>query len=405
MKAVVSTIGRFHSVNQALQLQARGALAALFTGYPRFKLRDSGIDPDRLRNWPWLQAPYMALIRYPWFQSHLAGEWAWRAQSMHDRHVAANLPECDVAIVLSGMGLRTGRAIQKRGGRYVCDRGSSHIGFQDDLQREEYGLHGFVWKGIDPRVKAKELAEYERADAIAVPSSFVRDSFITRGVPADRLRLLPYGGDLSRFRPLGPKDGGFRILFVGQPGIRKGLPYLLRAVRRAGIAGAELVLAGLEQPETAVLLARESGVAATMAGVLRGDDLVREMARASVLVLPSVEDGFGMVMAEAMACGTPVIATTNTGAADLFTDGVEGFIVPIRDPDALADRLVRMAGDPALTAAMGNAARERVRSFGGWDDYGRRLHAVLEDLVRPGPPHPVIPGPVIPGPAPAGAMP
>lgn len=400
MKVVVSTIGRFHSVNQALQLQARGALEALFTGYPRFKLRDSGIEPARLRSWPWLQAPYMALIRYPWFQSRLAGEWAWRAQSMHDRHVAANLPECDVAIVLSGMGLRTGRTIQERGGRHVCDRGSSHIGFQDDLLHEEYGLHGFAWKGIDPRVKARELAEYERADAIAVPSNFVRDSFVARGVAAERLCLLPYGGDLSRFRPLGPKDAHFRILFVGQHGIRKGLSYLLQAVRRAGIAGAELVLTGLEQPETATLLDRDRGVAVTMTGVLHGNDLVREMSRASVLVLPSVEEGLAMVMAEAMACGTPVIATANTGAADLFTDGVEGFIVPIRDPDALADRLVRLAGDPALTAAMGRAARERIRSFGGWDDYGRRLHAALEELVRPTASPPVTPAPV-----PAGAPP
>ena len=398
MRVVVSTIARFHHFDLARELQKRDALTAIYTGYPQFKLRNSGVDPARIRSFPWLQAPYMALIRYPWFQSHLAGEWAWRAQSMHDRHVAANLPECDVAIVLSGMGLRTGRAIQERGGRHVCDRGSSHIGFQDDLLHEEYGLHGFAWKGIDPRVKARDLAEYEHADAIAVPSSFVRDSFIARGVAAERLRLLPYGGDLSRFRPLGPKDGGFRILFVGQPGIRKGLPSLLRAVRRAGITGAELVLAGLEQPETATLLARDGGgVAVTRAGVLHGDDLVREMSRASVLVLPSVEDGFGMVLAEAMACGTPVIATTNTGAADLFTDGVEGFIVPIRDPDALADRLVRLAGDPALTAAMGRAARERIRSFGGWDDYGRRLHAALEELVRP-----TASPPVTPAPAPAG---
>ena len=190
-------------------------------------------------------------------------------------------------------------------------------------------------------------------------------------------------------------------LRVGQPGIRKGLPYLLRAVRRAGITGAELVLTGLEQPETATLLGREGGgLSVTMTGVLHGDELVREMSRASVLVLPAVEEGLAMVMAEAMASGTPVIATTNTGAADLFTDGVEGFIVPIRDPDALADRLVRLAGDPALTAAMGWAARERIRSFGGWDDYGRRLHAALEELVRP-----TASPPLTPAPAPAGAPP
>lgn len=381
MRVVISTIGRFHSINQGRQLQARGALAALFTGYPRFKLADSGIDPALLRTWPWLQAPYMGLIRFPWFQRHLATDWSWWAQSLHDRHVAAHLPPCDAVIALSGMGLRTGRAVQARGGRHVCDRGSSHIGYQDDILREEYGRQGFAWTGIDPRVKARELAEYDSADAITVPSGFVRDSFIGRGVPADKLILAPYGGDLSRFRPLGEKDRDFRILFVGQLTIRKGLSYLFQAVRRAAIPGATLVLAGLEQPETATLLARETGLPVERVGVLRGDDLVREMSRASVLVLPSVEEGLAMVMAEAMACGTPVIASTNTGAADLFSDGVEGFILPIRDPDAIADRLTLLAANPGLRADMGHAARDRIRGFGGWDGYGDRLYAGLRTLT------------------------
>ncbi|MFY8094277.1 MAG: glycosyltransferase family 4 protein [Niveispirillum sp.] len=381
MRVVISTIGRFHSLNQGRQLQARGALAALFTGYPRFKLADSGIDPALLRTWPWIQAPYMGLLRFPGFQRHLATDWSWWAQSLHDRHVAAHLPPCDAVIALSGMGLRTGRVAQARGGRHVCDRGSSHIGYQDDILREEYGRQGFVWQGIDPRVKARELAEYDSADAITVPSGFVRDSFITRGVPADKLILVPYGGDLSRFRPLGEKDRDFRILFVGQLAIRKGLSYLLQAVRRAALPGAKLVLAGLEQPETATLLARETGLPVERLGVLRGDDLVREMSRASVLVLPSVEEGLAMVMAEALACGTPVIASTNTGAADLFSDGVEGFILPIRDPDAIADRLTRLAADPGLRAQMGHAARDRIQGFGGWDRYGDRLYTALRTLT------------------------
>jgi glycosyltransferase involved in cell wall biosynthesis len=381
MKVVVSTIGRFHSLNQGRQLQARGALAALFTGYPRFKLADSGIDPGLLRTWPWLQAPYMGLIRFPWFQRHLGDDWSWWAQSLHDRHVAAHLPPCDAVIALSGMGLRTGRAIQARGGRHVCDRGSSHIEYQDEVLREEYERQGFVWKGIDPRVKARELAEYDSADAITVPSGFVRDSFIARGVPVEKLILAPYGGDLSRFRPLGAKDREFRILFVGQLAIRKGLTYLFQAVHRAAIPGARLVLAGLEQPETAALLARETGLPVERLGVLQGEELVREMSRASVLVLPSVEEGLAMVMAEAMACGTPVIASTNTGAADLFSDGVEGFIVPIRDPDALADRLTHLAANPDLRAEMGQAARDRIRLFGGWDGYGDTLHAALRKLI------------------------
>ncbi len=380
MRAVVSTIGRFHSFNQARQLQERGALEAIFTGYPRVKLGNTGVDPARIRSFPWLIAPYMALVRFHWFQRTLERDWAWKAHRAHDRHVARTLPPCDVVIALSGLGLATGRTAQARGARYVCDRASTHKAFQNDILHDEYARHGFTFAGIDPRNMAQELEEYQVADAITVPSGFVRQTFIDRGVPAERLILTPYGGDLGRFRPLGPKAPEFRVLFVGQLAVRKGLPDLLEGFARAAIPGARLVLVGGEQPETRAMLGRARTPVECL-GMQFGDDLVREMAQASVMVLPSVEEGMALVMAMTMACGTPVIASHNTGAADLFTDGVEGFHIPIRDPDAIADRLTRLAADPTLRADMGHAARRRVESFGGWAAYGDRLWAGLERLL------------------------
>jgi alpha-maltose-1-phosphate synthase len=88
-----------------------------------------------------------------------------------------------------------------------------------------------------------------------------------------------------------------------------------------------------------------------------------------------------LVQGQAMACGCPVIATTNTGASDLFTDGIEGFIVPIRDPEALTARMQQLADDPALQASMSEAALRRVRSIGGWGDYGNQWEALLTSMV------------------------
>ena len=79
-----------------------------------------------------------------------------------------------------------------------------------------------------------------------------------------------------------------------------------------------------------------------------------------------------MVMGEALACGCPVIATSHTGAADLFQDGHEGFIVPIRSPQIIADRLQHLADDPHLLARMSSAALNRVRVLSGWDTYGQK---------------------------------
>jgi glycosyltransferase involved in cell wall biosynthesis len=105
------------------------------------------------------------------------------------------------------------------------------------------------------------------------------------------------------------------------------------------------------------------------------------MSRSHALVLPSIEDGFGLVLSEAMACGCPPIASNNTGAEDLFTDGVEGFLVPIRDPAAITARLQQLADSPELQRRMSAAALARVRSLGGWTDYGDRWESLLHTLT------------------------
>jgi glycosyltransferase involved in cell wall biosynthesis len=102
------------------------------------------------------------------------------------------------------------------------------------------------------------------------------------------------------------------------------------------------------------------------------------------MVLPSIEDGFGPVMAQAMACGGVVIATEHTGGLDLFADGAEGFIVLIRSPEAICERLTQLADDPDERQRMSEAAVRRVRTLGGWRDYGRNYAAFLEEITGRG---------------------
>jgi glycosyltransferase involved in cell wall biosynthesis len=101
----------------------------------------------------------------------------------------------------------------------------------------------------------------------------------------------------------------------------------------------------------------------------------------SVLVLPSIEEGLGLVQAQAMACGLPVIATTNTGAENLFSDGVEGFIVPIRDPLAIRAKVEWMIGHPTERAGMREAALQRVKGLGGWNRYGEQCLAMYREIM------------------------
>jgi len=108
------------------------------------------------------------------------------------------------------------------------------------------------------------------------------------------------------------------------------------------------------------------------------------MSSSHVLVLPSIEDGFGLVIGQALASGCPVIASENTGGPDMINDGTEGFIVPIRNPEVLADRLQCLADSPSLQASMREAGLARVSILGGWDSYGDKWEALLLNITDSG---------------------
>jgi glycosyltransferase involved in cell wall biosynthesis len=242
------------------------------------------------------------------------------------------------------------------------------------------------WKAPPPfkishRHLERCLAEYEEAHAITVPSQFAKRSFLEHGIPPERIFLCPYGVDLSEFRPGVKADKTFRVIVVGSVSIQKGIGHLLRAVEPlVNKRQCELWLVGGIDPSVRRILDQYNGIF-VYKGISPRKDLWRLYSQASVLVLASVQDGFGMVQAQAMACGVPVIATTNTGAEDLFTDGVEGFIVPIRNPKAIRERLEWMMENPILRDHMAEAALSRVKGLGGWDRYGERMESVYRELA------------------------
>jgi glycosyltransferase involved in cell wall biosynthesis len=101
--------------------------------------------------------------------------------------------------------------------------------------------------------------------------------------------------------------------------------------------------------------------------------------QASVFVIASIEEGLALVMAQAMACGLPIIATDNTGAADLFDDGVEGFIVPIKSAQAIREKIELLRGDREQLERMSSAALNRVQLMRGWDSYGDAIERIYQD--------------------------
>jgi glycosyltransferase involved in cell wall biosynthesis len=384
LKVTQVSIGRFHHFHLARQMESFGLLDRIWTGYPRFKLRDeTGIPPGKISTFPWLHT-----LSMKWPQVPIVGEskqaqreLAWLAHDTLDRRVAWSLREPRILVALSGQGEHSGKRAKATGGWHICDRGSSHIRYQDRLLREEYSRWNIRYSGVDPRMISKEEAEYDGADLITVPSAFVERSFVEMGVPAEKLRRIPYGGRLERFRPCGePASDAFNILFVGHVSLRKGIPYLLEAFSRFKHPRKQLRIVGDIDPSITPVLSKFSNEGVVYVGTVANMNLAKMYSEAHVLVLPSIEEGLAMVMAEAMACGCPVIASLNTGAEDLFESGREGFIVPVRSSDSILRALEQLADDEQLARDLRSRATSKIEALEGWNKYGREWRDLIETL-------------------------
>jgi len=391
MKVVQAVFGVFHHFELAHQLRRRGHLQRIYSTWPWTRLKREGLPHSLVRTFPLLHTSEYLLGRTghapPELLSKLA---AWNALAF-DRYTRVQIPRDpdgypDAFIAISGAGLLTGADVQRHGGVFLCDRGSTHQRFQDQVVHAEYARWKLPLPLAKPHILAREEAIYAQADAITVPSTVAKRSFVQMGVPAEKVHVIPYGVRLDRFSPAQtpPSSETFDLLFAGGVSLRKGVPYLLQAFAALRHPHKHLTVVGHISDEIRSLLPRLPTEHVTFTGSLPQPELARLMARSQALVLPSIEEGLALVQGQAMACGCPVIATAATGAEDLFTDGVEGFILPQSDdPTAtLTARMQQLADDPVLQLAMRSAALERVQQLGGWNQYGDLWESLLLSLTQ-----------------------
>jgi starch synthase len=382
MRIVQAVFGVFHHFELARELERRGHLERVYSTWPWSRLEREGLPQSKIETFPWISTPEYLLNRsgvdWPWATDHLG---YWNALAF-DRWTDRRIPDCDALIAISGAGLQTGKRVQRRGGVFICDRGSTHQRFQQQIIAEEFRIWGVDRAVSDERDTVREEMIYAQADAITVPSTAAARSFVAMGIPAEKVTVIPYGVRLEDFYPVAePVADRFEVLFAGAAGLRKGVPYLLEAFAALKHPHKRLRIAGAILPDLKAVLSRLPLEHVEFLGVVPQARLRDLMSASHALVLPSIEEGLALVQAQAMACGCPVICSTNTGGEDLFTDGVEGFIVPIRDSAALAARMQQLADDPALQQTMRAAALQRVRSIGGWSEYGDRWEELLLRLT------------------------
>lgn len=265
----------------------------------------------------------------------------------YDLLAASLMPKADVLLAWSQVSLYTMRKAKKQGATVILEHPMVHVKTWMGLMEEEFSRNGkkkgLKYSLFSSRMVKRMLAEYEAADYINVISSYSKRTFIDNGVPASKLILTPLGIDTDFFQPAVPAPVGekFRVVYVGRLELLKGVHYLLEAFSGLNLPDCELLLVGRVLPEMQPFLDQYAGTY-TLIGPQSPEELRAIYQQASVLILPSIQESFGLVLAEAMACGVPVIATENTGGPDIITEGKNGFLIPIRSVAAIRDKITML---------------------------------------------------------------
>ncbi|HEY6183167.1 MAG TPA: glycosyltransferase family 4 protein [Terriglobales bacterium] len=224
------------------------------------------------------------------------------------------------------------------------------------------------------------------ADQIIVPSQFVRRTLLKAGPLKGSIHVIPYGAPpIHTTKDKRPTTASkIKVIFVGMLSQRKGLGYLLRAVEKLG-PHVELTMIGKRVGECRALDAALRGH--RWIPSLSHDEVLQEIRRHDVMVFPSLFEGFGLVVLEAMSCGVPVIATAQGGAPDFLEDGKDGFLVPIRSHEAIAEKLELLMRHRDRLFAMSQAAIRKAAQH-SWESYRQHLihtvrQALAEDVLTP----------------------
>jgi len=343
MNIAIVVHGRFHGFDLALALLARNHDVGVFTNYPRWTARRFGLPDSCVHSFPLHNALSRLADKIGINQEaalhQMFGRWA--AQAVDKRR-------WDVIHAFTGVAEELLRAKRRPSEQRSIVRGSSHIATQNRLLEEEERRCGSAIARPSAWMMAREQREYELADRIAVLSTFALESFVSEGVPRERLMLLPLGVDLEHFRPA-PEvvaerqrrilaGEPLRILFVGTASFQKGVLDLAAIVQRLQGPRFQFRFVGDTPAESAALL-RELRGKLEMFGRQPQFDLPRWYAWADVFIFPTIQDGYAIVLAQAQAGALPIISTTNCSAHDMIREGESGWIVPIRQPEAFIQRL------------------------------------------------------------------
>lgn len=404
MKILLAHPGTQHAPRLARELHERGLLGEFWTG---LALPEGGFLSGiarGLQRWPKLaglstrivsgipagKLHTMPLVEIAAVRRLRAGENSpltlhARNRKFQEKIPNASLASNDAIIAFDTSAWILGERAQRLNRPLLLDRTTTHPIAYARIMAAFYRQYPNWASPITERpaeVSAAESREHVMARRIIVGSSFARDTLVQEGIAAEKIRVNPYGVDWAAFAPPPQPpttNRPFRFLFVGSVQASKGIPVLLDAWRRLALPDAELWIAGGIGLRERSLIPDLPGL--KLLGQIPRSQIPALYAQADVFVFPSMFEGFGLVLLEALAAGLPIIATKHTGAVDLLTEPSLGELIAAGSVDELMGAMQRWLGQPEAHRGKVLSVRGRLTAQYSWTAYGDRWAEILKETL------------------------
>ncbi|MES2220057.1 MAG: glycosyltransferase family 4 protein [Acidobacteriota bacterium] len=394
MRIAFSTGRPAHAVLPANLLARRGDQVTIFTA--AYRARFPQLAPEVQLRW----APQFVSTFHFLTGVQVARSLQRVDTVLYDQLVAMRIATTrnrfDIFWAWASGALASGRAARRHGARFVLDRACPHVDAQQALIRVECERLGVRYQPEPAWFRTRQLAEYEEADIILVPSAYSRATFPTALQPKTLVAPLfgrvptPQVKASSNAASVRSKDAQsgaaapFTFGTVGGQPVRKGFLYLLQAWKQLRLANARLLLRTDASLDRSPILGRLLRELPDVEVVRYVEDMSDFYQRCDAFVFPTIDDGFGMALLEAMAHGLPAITTTHCGAAELFAPEKDLVIVPAQDADKLASAMQRIYSSAETRARIQSNAFEslrRIEGGGAYQLYSETLDQILANRV------------------------